>query len=200
MHPGKDGTMVRLSRASEGTGGSDMIHPIWALLALSEDGVGGGGDTGEEQVVACELEGAAVSWDRALRAAVDQVPPGGVLAVTGSRAMPKAVLGLLGHARRGRVSAPSPLRVEEELRGAGFDVTGSYRLWPSSQNPRIATCGSRAASWIQRSGVLGGGGERMLMRAVARSGVLTPLVRFLAPGFAIVANRRDVSPHGRWTA
>jgi hypothetical protein len=139
--------------------------------------------------VACDLAGAAASWRDTLQAAIDRVPPGGALGVTGDRAVPMAVLEVLSHARWRRAAGPSPRRVQDVLRRGGLDVIGRYRMWPSSRNPRIASSGSRAAAWMQRSGVLGGGGNRMLMRAAARSRLTTPLVASLAPRYGVVATR-----------
>lgn len=192
-----DDRIVRLPRGGEGAGRSETIQPMWALLAPSVDRVEGEGDRRGPEIVACDLEGSGPSWRDRLRAAIDQVPPGGALGVSGNRAIPTAVLGALSNARWHRVTAPPPRRVEEALSDAGLRVVGRYRVWPSSQDPRIAWSGSRAAGWMQRSGVLGGGGERILGRAAARSRFLTPLVSFLAPGYAVAATRPMVQ--SRWT-
>jgi hypothetical protein len=192
-----DDRMVRLPEESEGTGRSDAIHPIWALLAPFANGIEGEGDPRGAGIVACDLEGSGPLWRDLLRAAIDQVPPGGALGVTGNRAIPSILLGALSKTRRRRATAPPPRRVEEALRGTGLSVVGRYRLWPSSHDPRIAWSGPRAAAWMQRSGVLGGGGERMLRRAAARSRIITPLVSFLAPGYAVAATRPTTPPP--WT-
>jgi hypothetical protein len=193
-----DDRIVRLPREGEGTGRSDTIQPMWAaLLAASADRAEGEGDRRGPEIVACDLEGSGASWRDRLRAAIDQVPPGGTLGVSGNRAIPTVLLGARSQARRRRVTAPPPRRVEEALSDAGLRVVGRYRVWPSSKDPRIAWSGSSAAGWMQRSGVLGGGGERILGRAAARSRLVTPLVTFLAPGYAVAATRPTVQT--RWT-
>jgi hypothetical protein len=192
-----DDDILRLPRRPEGTGRSDTTQPMWALLAPVATGVEGAGDRREPEIVVCDLEGPGAPWRDRLRAAIDRVPPGGALGVSGNRAIPTALLGALSRARWRRVTAPPPRRVEGALSEAGLRVTGRYRVWPSSQDPRIAWSGSHAAGWMQRSGVLGGGGERILGRAAARSRLVTPLVTFLAPGYAVVATRPMVE--SRWT-
>ena len=177
--------VVDAHRERDGTGWSDPIACVWALMALSEDGAAG---RDGERIVACDLEDAGASWRDDLQAAIDRVPPGGALCVTGARTIPMAVLEA-SHARWRWVAGPSPRRLQDALRRGGLDVVGGYRMWPASRNPRVASSGSRAAAWMQRSGVLGGGGNRMLMRAVARSRVVTPLVGSLAPRYAVVAMR-----------
>ncbi len=184
-----DDRLVHLPGGSEGSGRSETIQPIWALLASSADGVEVAGDRRGAEIIACDLEGSGASWPDLLRAAIDQVPAGGALAVTGNRAFTTTLLGARSKAARRRATAPPRRRVEEALRRTGFSVVGRYRMWPSSQDPRIAWSGWRAAAWMQRSGVLGGGGERLLRRAAARSSLVTPLVSLLAPGYAVTATR-----------
>jgi hypothetical protein len=176
-------------RERDATDRSDPIACVWALLALPEDATGGRSGIGGVSVVACDLEHAGGSWRDLLHDEIERVPPGGALGVTGARVIPMALLEMLSHARWRRVAGPSRQRVEDALRRSGLDVIGRYRMWPTSRNPRVASSGARAAGWMQRSGVLGGGGNRMLMRAVARSRLVTPLVGFLAPRYGVVATR-----------
>jgi len=43
--------------------------------------------------------------------------------------------------------------------------------------------------WLQTSGVLGGGGNRLWARILARSVLFTPVAAALAPGIAFVVHR-----------
>jgi hypothetical protein len=123
--------------------------------------------------------------------ATERVPPGGVLLLTCERGSHRAILRLLSSGRWRRVRTPSLRKLARVLRNAELDIEARYAVWPSADRPRVvvpADCYA-AVRWVQRSGVLGGGGQRLITRTLARSRLFTPLSFLLAPGVAVVARK-----------
>jgi hypothetical protein len=165
------------------------LHPVWRILLAAEND---GPTAGPESlpVNTCELFDLS-SWRPALSAAVETVPPGGLLLVNAHRGLPQALLGFVAHARWRRSRSPSLREVRALLLESGFEILTEYAVWPSTGSPRVALRASsiRAFRWIQRSGVLGGGGDRAGARALARSALFTPVAYVLAPRMAFIARR-----------
>jgi hypothetical protein len=170
---------------------TDELHPIWRILLPAENV---GRTTGPESLRAstCELSDRG-SWRPKLMAAMETVAAKGALLVTADRSFPQALLGLVSHSRWKRRRSPALREVRALLHESGFEVLTEYAVWPSRGMPRVALRASsfRAFNWIQRSGVLGGGGDRVGARALARSALFTPVAYFLAPRAALIARRRD---------
>jgi hypothetical protein len=179
-------------RASDGRAHEDTdgLHPVWRILLPAEDD---GRATGPESphVSTCELSDQS-SWRPALTAAMKRVPAKGALVVTADRGLPQALLRLASHGRWKRRRSPALREVTALLHQSGFEICSEYAIWPSTGRPRVALRASslRAFKWVQRSGVLGGGGDRVVARALARSALFTPVAYLLAPRAAFIARRR----------
>jgi hypothetical protein len=165
------------------------LHPVWRILLSAEEH---GPSTGSEspRVNTCELLDRS-SWRPALTAAMESIPTSGFLLVNAHRGLPQALLGFVSHARWRRSRSPSLRKVRALLHESGFEILTEYAVWPSTGSPRVALRASsfRAFNWIQRSGVLGGGGDRVGARALARSALFTPVAYVLAPRVAFIARR-----------
>jgi len=94
---------------------------------------------------------------------------------------------------RGGLSSkgPRPAEMTEALEKEGLEVVATYGLWPSARSPRIAFPWGHIHMlyWLQTSGVLGGGGNRLWARILARSVLFTPVAAAIAPGIAFVVRR-----------
>jgi hypothetical protein len=168
------------------TGREALEHPVWRLVA-SRDAIPAG-DPPPSETVLCHLHDTSRHWRLALEDGIGTAPRDRVVVVVYDRALPRAVLGAL--ARRWRRPARTP-RVGvllRTLRRQGVEVRSRYAIWPSVTAPRVAIeAGNyRSLRWIQRSGVLGGGGRSLVLRALARSFLFTPFAFVLAPGVALV--------------
>jgi hypothetical protein len=172
------------------------LHPVWRILLSAEnDGPSPGSES--LRVITCELLDRE-SWRGALTEAMEMIPPNGFLLVNSHRGLPQAVLELVSHARLKRSRSPSLRKVRALLHESGFEILTEYSIWPSTGSPRVAFRASsfRAFRWIQRSGVLGGGGDRVRARALARSALFTPVAYLLSPRVAFVARRPGtLHPH-----
>jgi hypothetical protein len=166
--------------------------PIWRLLVGPIDRQG-------ERVYPIRLEeksAPGVGRAEILSNATDQIPSGGVLLLTCERGNHRAILQLLSSGRWRRVRTQSLRRLARDLRDAELDIEARYAVWPSADCPRVVVSADSYAAvrWVQRSGVLGGGGEGLIARALARSRLFTPFAFLLAPAMAIVA--RKARPDG----
>jgi hypothetical protein len=173
------------------------VHPVWKVLPSSDHD--GSWTVGSSQVTICALPD-GTSWTPAVTAAMEIVPPGGYLVVSADRGLPRAFLGLLTHGRWKRGTTPPLRRMRVFLQRAGFEIRGNYAIWPAAKRPRVVLRASdfRAFRWVQRSGVLGGGGHRVLVRALARSPLVTLIAYLLAPAGAIVARRPAPDENPEW--
>jgi hypothetical protein len=81
--------------------------------------------------------------------------------------------------------------MKEAFGKENLEVVARYGLWPSARSPRIAFPWGHIHMlyWLQTSGVLGGGGNRLWARILARSILFTPVAAALAPGIAFVVRR-----------
>jgi hypothetical protein len=189
--------VMRTSRASEDEE-IGRLHPVWRVLP-SSDHDGRWAVNTSPQVTICRLSDGK-SWTPAVTAAMEILPPGSCLVVSADRGLPRAFLGLLSHGRWKRESAPPLRKVSTLLERAGFEIRGEYAIWPSADKPRVVLRASdfRGFKWVQRSGVLGGGGRRVLLRAMARSPLATLIAYLLAPAGAVVARRPVPGEQPEW--
>ena len=86
---------------------------------------------------------------------------------------------------------PSPREMTKAFAKEQLEVIATYGLWPSARSPRIAFPWGHIHMlyWLQTSGVLGGGGNRLWARILARSVLFTPVAAVIAPGIAFVVRR-----------
>lgn len=166
---------------------ASLRSSVWRLIAESA----GVAATSAERTTPVELVGTNRRWQPVLIEAARGTDPGCVIFVAFDRGLAKAFLGLFAHRVWRRVSSPSFKHVVRALDAAGMQVEQRYALWPSVQGVRVALQQPAGPSlvWLQRSGVLGGGGRRIWGRVLARSWLLTPFLRLLTPGVALVARR-----------
>jgi hypothetical protein len=164
---------------------AEPIPPIWQLLLPGEDA----GDGNPYEL--CELGEAGQQWQAVLAAAIERVPVGGNLLLTCERGGSRAILQLLSRGRWRRTRTPRIPLLERALRDAGFEIVARYSVWPSAHTARVVLPAGNypALRWVQRSGVLGGGGKRLVTRALARSALFTPVSALITPAVAIVSHR-----------
>lgn len=128
-------------------------------------------------------------WTAELERVALRLAEGDRLLLVFERPWPRALMRLA----TGHPSVPSlrPLRAVANLHRAGLIPAERYAVWPDIRAPRIAVpyWRYRAVAWLQRDGVLGGGGRHLVVRALARSRALTPLVWLSAPVVAVVARK-----------
>ncbi len=156
----------------------EAANPIWVLLGANRD---------SEAVLWVAPENG--EWDQSLRRAVSGLDGDQRLIVSVPRPLARWALQILARRSPRRPEGPGPAAIRRVLDDLGMVVEHSYTLWPSAASPRLANphANRRAFYWLQRSGVLGGGGQRLWARALARSLLFTPLAVVLAPGIALVA-------------
>jgi hypothetical protein len=173
------------SAASPESVAPGTIPPIWQLLLPDEEARDG------DPYELCELWEAGQRWQALLAGAIDRVPMGGKLLLTCERGGSRAVLRLLSRGRWNRTRTPRIQLVERALRDAGFEIVARYSVWPSAHTARVVLPAGNypALRWVQRSGVLGGGGKRLITRALARSAFFTPVSALITPAVAIVSHR-----------
>lgn len=159
---------------------SEADNPIWALL-----GYDGGKTTGLWMVPAQR------PWRESLETALAGLAPGQSLVVAVPRPFGRSALARLSGRGSDRRKGPSPGGVAAVLEEHGMDVASTFGLWPSARSPRIAFPRSRfhVLRWLQTAGVLGGGGNRLWARVLARSPLFTPVVPLVLPGVAMVTRR-----------
>jgi hypothetical protein len=156
----------------------EALNPIWVLLSRG----------GPPNLWMRPMGGA--DWEPSLAAAGSSIEDGELI-VSVSRPLARSVLARISG--RGGLSAkgPGPSDIEAALERQGLEVVASYDLWPSARSPRIAFPRGRfhMLFWLQTSGVLGGGGNRLWARVMARSVAFTPVAAVLSPGIAYVVRR-----------
>ena len=156
----------------------ESLNPIWVLLAKGESpnlwlAPPGGKD-----------------WASSLRSASASLGNEELIVSVGRPLARSALSRLSG---RGGLSSkgPSPAEMTEALEKEGLEVVATYGLWPSARSPRIAFPWGHIHMlyWLQTSGVLGGGGNKLWARILARSVLFTPVAAAIAPGIAFVVRR-----------
>lgn len=166
-------------------GGDTAEHrPVWRLIG--EDALGSAPLRFSTPVAL-----AGKGWKSDLASAVTTVDRGGMIFFTFDRGLARAALRLLAHGEWQRPVTPSTSGVRRALSADGMEVLQVYALWPSAEQVRLAVSepSGRRLGWVQRSGVLGGGGSRIWRRALARSRLFSPFVHLLRPSVAVVARR-----------
>ncbi len=157
---------------------ADDLSPVWRMLAA-----------GSSTPVVRALPTAGQSWESVVADGVRAAAGAGVtLIIPIERAVARTLLTLAANRRWRYTPTPSQAKVGAEVERLGGRVVGAYSLWPSSRTPRIAFPEGRSSlvRWAQRSGVLGGGGNRLWARSAARSRLFTPFAMYMSPGIALV--------------
>lgn len=161
-----------------------LEDPVWvALLANPVPGTA---------VVACRLNLGSFTTDmRSMGDRVRAAPSGSAVLVVADRRCLRVLLTHLRHPNMW-MRALSIGQLEAVLQRLQVDVDSRMLVWPTAQNSRVLSTpdAGRVWKWAHRSGVLGGGGPKPMMRALFRSPLLTPLVRPLASGVALVGRKR----------
>ena len=185
MEPMRSATSARRGTSPGSVEAREPISPVWPLLLPDRC-------SSEKPIELCELGEAGLDWHPPLAGSMEAVSDEGILLVTCERGGRGAFLRLLSHRRWRRVRTPRISQLERALRDGGFEIVARFDVWPSARAPRVVfpSRSYPALRWVQRSGVLGGGGRRLLTRGLARSALFTPLSVLLTPGVAIVAHRR----------
>lgn len=167
---------------------AEDLSPVWLMLA-------GAGQGSTPLPVVCALSGRSRDdWQDVIAQHANEAQGrGATLIVAVQKPISRLALDLLARRRPSLRSSPSPKSVWRALEASGLTVKSVYTLWPSIRFPRVAFPAgeSRVVIWAQRSGVLGGGGNRLWARLAARSWFFTPLAVFLAPGVAYVVPAGD---------
>jgi hypothetical protein len=161
---------------------ADDLSPVWRMLAAG---------TGEPVVRALPEPGRP--WQSVLAEGVTAAAASGTtLVIPVEKPLARAILSLLANRKWSMVKTPSVGKIQDELHRLGARVDSTFALWPSARTPRIAfpKGRTRLVRWAQRSGVLGGGGNRLWARTAARSPLFTPFAMSMAPGVALVVKVR----------
>jgi hypothetical protein len=160
----------------------EALNPIWVLLS-----------SGGRPNLWMRPAGGA-DWEPSLAAAATSIEDGELI-VSVARPLARSVLARISGRGGLSTKGPGPGDIEAALERRGLEVVASYDLWPSSRSPRIAFPRGRfhMLFWLQTSGVLGGGGNRLWARVMARSVAFTPVAAVLSPGIAYVVRRAQGS-------
>jgi hypothetical protein len=165
---------------------AEDLSPVWRMLAASvpsEDGAA----TRDPVVRALPVPDRA--WQSVLAEGVSAAAESGsTLIIPVERPLARAILTLLANRKWRLVKTPPVGKISHELERLGARIDSTFSLWPSARTPRIAfpKGRTRLVRWAQRSGVLGGGGNRLWARSAARSPLFTPFAMLMAPGVALV--------------
>jgi hypothetical protein len=166
----------------------DVIHPIWRIvLSHANDGTAGGSGAGSKAVWLPLHERS--DWRAVLDETMGRMSCGDILLLTFDLDISRRVLTLLARRRWEAGLYPPARAIFQRLRQGGFRIEEKYAVWPSARIPRVCfpATSFRPLYWVQRSGVLGGGGHNLIARALARSALFTPFAFLLAPGVAVLA-------------
>ena len=162
------------------------LSPVWKMLALSAKA---DGSVRIQEPIVRPLPVSDRTWQSSLAEGLALAAESGTtLVIPVERPVPRAVLSLLAGRKWNLVRTPSAGTIRDELDRLGAGIVGTYTLWPSARTPRIAfpQGKNRLVTWAQRSGVLGGGGNRLWARTAARSPLFTPFAILMAPAYALV--------------
>ncbi|MEX1005563.1 MAG: hypothetical protein WD156_09355 [Acidimicrobiia bacterium] len=83
----------------------------------------------------------------------------------------------------------TPREVRNLLIAVGGRVVKTYAVWPSLSTPRLIYQSSITAWWLQRAGIIGGGGTSFSRQRLARSLVAAPVIAFCHPSELWVVER-----------
>ena len=156
----------------------ESLNPIWVLLSR-----------GESPNLWMPPPGGK-DWAGSLRSASAALGDDELIVSVG-RPLARSALARLSGRGASSGKGPSPAEVREAFGKESLEVVETYGLWPSARSPRIAFPWGHIHMlyWLQTSGVLGGGGNRLWARILARSVLFTPVAAALAPGIAFVVRR-----------
>ena len=157
---------------------ADDLSPVWRMLAA-----------GSSTPIVRALPSSDVGWESVISEGMKAAAEGGAtLIIPLEKPVARTLLTLAANRKWRYIPTPSASKVSAEVRRLGGRVVGAYSLWPSSRTPRIAFPEGRSGlvRWAQRSGVLGGGGNRLWARSAARSRLFTPFAMYMSPGVALV--------------
>lgn len=167
-----------------------LRDPFWSSLLWS-------GDHDPRPVVGWRLpdQAAEDAWVQ-LEAAVTAAPGGAVVLVMAQRRCLRTLLRDRGFRGRGR--RPSVREIVRRLGALGVEVVETRFVWPDIDGARLLgpPAGGALWRWAQRTGLLGGGGSRMVLRRALRSPLGTPFTGTLTAGVALVGRTRT-DPDGR---
>jgi hypothetical protein len=158
----------------------EALNPIWVLLSRGESpNLWMPPPGGKEWAGSLQSASAALGDDE--------------LIVSVSRPLARSTLARLSGGKASSGKGPGPAEMREAFGNESLEVIATYGLWPSARSPRIAFPWGHLHMlyWLQTSGVLGGGGNRLWARILARSVLFTPVAAALAPGIAFVVRRSD---------
>jgi hypothetical protein len=164
----------------------ESLNPIWVLLAK-----------GESPNLWLPPPGGK-DWASSLRSASASLGNEELIVSVGRPLARSALSRLSG---RGGLpgKGPSPTEMTEAFEEERLEVVATYGLWPSARSPRIAFPWGHIHMlyWLQTSGVLGGGGNRLWARILARSVLFTPVAAAIAPGIAFIVRRTQETTDDR---
>lgn len=90
--------------------------------------------------------------------------------------------------RMARGATLSPRRARRALRSMGVCVVATYAVWPSLSQPRLVYESLVLGWWLQRAGVVGGGGGSSVKQRFARSVLASPLLAAAHPSEIWIVN------------
>lgn len=156
----------------------ESLNPIWVLLSR-----------GESPNLWMPPPGGK-DWAGSLQSASASLGDDELIVSVG-RPLARSALARLSGRGASSGKGPGPAEMKEAFAKENLEVVASYGLWPSARSPRIAFPWGHIHMfyWLQTSGVLGGGGNRLWARMLARSILFTPVAAALAPGIAFVVRR-----------
>ena len=157
---------------------ADDLSPVWRMLAARSN-----------TPIVRPLPDPDRRWEAVVAEGVRAAEESGTtLIIPIEKPVARALLTLAANRKWRYTPTPSATKVTAEVQRLGGRVVGAYSLWPSSRTPRIAFPEGKSGlvRWAQRSGVLGGGGNRLWARSAARSALFTPFAMYMSPGVAVV--------------
>jgi len=169
--------------------GHELEAPVWRMLLPPEGATAAADGAGIRFLAISPRRG---SWREALAREGREAQSGDLLVVTCEGGLPQTLAHLFTHREWVRRRRPRLRAVIRALGNENFTIERTLAIWPSARNPRIVLESGmfRAHRWLQRSGVLGGGGRSTWKRAVLRSPALTIITYLLPPAVALLARKQ----------
>ena len=90
--------------------------------------------------------------------------------------------------RMARGTTLSPRSARRTLRAMGIGVVATYAVWPSLSQPRLIYRSLVMGWWLQRVGLVGGGGGSAVKQRIARSVLASPVLATAHPSEIWVVN------------
>lgn len=88
---------------------------------------------------------------------------------------------------RGAALAAKPAKRALEARKLG--ISARYAVWPSAETPALIYRSPITGWWMQRAGIIGGGGRSSRRQWLARSWLAAPIVALIRPSSVWVVHR-----------